>query len=1797
MRHITQFFLISVIVIACGKQGKLKVTETNFGKEVQVNTSLSFTFNEKVVPDSLIGLWTDDKYLQFTPDVEGSFKWTSAEKLVFIPRRDFAPSTQFMCKLTNKVLGFFEGYTLVGETTFEFSTPMVELVNTRSYWDATEAEGGTPVLKVNMEFNQKVDPELVGTLLKLKVNKEEKSYRIATSEASEDITLIISGIEPEDIDYTTEIKLSKGLSSVGGTMKTTDDFSEDISVPSPYKFNIVDVQTGHDGAVGTITVYTSQAVSEKNFKSFVSLSPGVKYEYEIFPDYFLIKSETFNVEYQYQLTIKKGIAGKIGGTLKHDYSTPLSFGKVEPTLRFNNSKEFYVSGNGSRNIEVSIINIPEVHVTITKIYENNIISYLKSTGNYYGYSDYYYDDYYYGSRLDADDLGDVVLDKTIRTSSLPQRGINKILTLDFEDKYSNYPGIYLIEIRDTDDYWRKTKKLLSISDIGVIVKEGKNNITVFANSIKTTQPLANAEITFIGGNNQVTHTGITDASGVLVYNFESLQSNNFKTKLITAKIGDDYNIIPLNNTRVNTSRFDVGGAYQNPSGMQAFIYGDRNLYRPGEKINLSAIIRDYEWKSPGNLPVKVKITTPNGKQLKLIRKTLNEFGSFETSVQLSDAAATGFYAVDVYTTTDVIIGSTSIKVEEFMPDRIKVDLSVDKADYAQGEQISVDLKATNMFGPPAANRNYEVEIATSRKRYYSKENPSYNYTIKGAESYFSNFYRDGKTNAEGLTSDAFNIPEEWQHMGLLSSKIFATVFDETGRPVNRLQAVNIYTQDVFYGVKTDDYYLKTGKPVRFELIAVDKEGKALSGVEARVELIRHEYKTVMSRSGRYYRYRSERVERKLEQKSLTINETSSSYNFIPDLSGKYELRIYGPESNTYVSQQIYAYGWGSTSYSSFKVDKEGQIDIHLDKEEYSVGEKAKVLLKTPFQGKVLVALEADKVLDYFYIDTDKRAASFEIDINETHVPNIYISATLIKPHEKSDLPLTIAHGFAPVKVENAANKMNIEISAAEKSRSNQKQIIKVKSAPNSAVTIAAVDEGILQVGGYDTPNPYDFFYQKRALEVESYTIYPYLFPELGVIRSSTGGGGSMEAKRLNPLKNNRVKLVSFWSGIKTTNNKGEAEFEIDIPQFSGSLRLMAVGYNGDKVFGVDRKNMQVADPIVQSVALPRFLSPGDKIKVPVILTNTTDETARCKVKIDASGPLTITGENSATISLAPKTEGEVVFLVNAKMEMGQSLVTVSTNALGEEFINKTDIPVRPAAPLQKRNGIGTLKAGATKEVDINIDAFIEATAEYKLVVSNNPMVQFTQSLDYLVRYPHGCIEQTVSKAFPQIYFSDLLGTVFTNKKAGKDAGNNVQAALDKIKLMQLYNGGLTYWPGHGTESWWGSVYAAHFALEAKKAGYDVDSYFLKHLLKYLKVRLREKKLITYYYNENKTKRIAPREVAYSLYVLSLAGEKPTALLNYYKSNTEQLSLDSKYLLAGAYALTGDMKKAMEVLPGNFEGEKAVRTFGGSFNSYLRDEAIALNILLETDPESEQIGIMAKHVSEKLRTSRYLNTQERSFGFLAMGKIARIAANSNLSGSVKSNGKVIGEISNSTITLNTDQLKAGNILLEPQGNGILYYFWESEGISKDGSFQEEDSYIAVRKAFYNRNGGLVTDNSFKQNDLVLVELSIRGLTNKYVENVAITDILPAGFEIENPRITNLPPGMKYPNTKSTPDYIDVRDDRINMFVNVRSSTRYYYYLVRCVSPGTFIMGPVGADAMYDGEYHSYNSGGSVTVKRK
>ena len=1799
-RKLFRLIVVTLLLASCTGSNTLKIKETNFDGQIDRFQNLVFTFNKDLVADSLLNRWDTLSYLTFEPAVKGKFRWTSKRELTFSPAGPFAYSTDYKAIPGNYLVHHSAKKYTVDKEAVKFHTAYLALDNAEAYWALASGEGSQVEVRVQLLFNSPVSPSVIKDFIRIKTADGELAYSVISKEQSPTIELSFQPPQStgdEAINGT--ITINKGLECVGSSYTTPDAIQKSFIIPSRDKLAISDIFTEFREGKGIINVLTTQPVIGENISQYFTTEPSLRTEIEILDNGFCLKGAFLENE-TYTIKVSGKLKGVFGKEMGEDYQQSVSFGQLEPYVAFADKKGMYLSARGERNLGVNIINIPRVKISVFKIFENNIQAYMRNGQNYdYCYEDNeYYDIYGYPF---SEDYGRAVMSREVDTRSLPKSGNIRLLNLNLEELNFNesYKGFYLVKVESVDKRWLQDVLLVSLSDLGIIVKQGKEDVFVFVNSLKDASPLQGAKVELVSSNNQKVMSALTDNKGVAVFKEARKSASGFTIAMISARLANDFNFILFNNSQVETSRFDVGGKYLGNMDYDVFIYGDRELYRPGDSVFINTLVRTTRWQTVADIPVKVKILGPNGKEYKSFRKQLNNSGAAETRFVLPAAAMTGTYLIEVYSGNDILLNTRRISVEEFMPDRVKVNVKTNKSEYRQGEPVKVDLEALNLFGPPAVDRNYEVELRLSMKNFKPIKFPDYSFNIN-AKFFAKQELRQGKTDAAGKGTQSIVLPE-FKNFGILDGRIFSTVFDETGRPVNRLSQVDVITQDVFFGIKNFDSWVSTRKPLSLCFAAVNKAGNLVNGAKARVVIKYFNYENVVERNSNRYNYISQRRETQVFTRDIIVNGAGGVVSFKPARSGEYEVRVMLPGAENYVAAQFYAYGWSDTDYSSFEINREGEISISTDKNGYQPGETAHLLFKSPFDGSMLITFEQEDVLEYRFLQIKDKAASLDIKIKDEFLPNIYVSATAFKKISDNELPLTVAHGYQSLKVDNPGNRLPVTIKSPEKCRSKSKQQITIKTTPNTELTVAVVDEGILQVTDYKTPDPYAYYYSKRALGVSAYDVYRQLFPELSLRSSSFAGGSPFDMeRRINPITSKRVKLVSLWSGQCRTNASGEYTFKIDVPQFSGALRVMAAAYK-DKRFGGSEKLIHVSDPVTLSTSLPRFLSPGDKSDVPVTITNTTGKQADVSVELVVKGTVKAVGRTTQQVKIPANSEKHVEFNIEATQAVGQADIKVIAKGFGETFTELTQVPVRPPSGLVRFTGAGSVKAGSSKSVKLNSGMF-PAGVQSRLLLSKSPIAEFTGTLNSLIRYPYGCMEQTVSAAFPQIYLADLMKAMnvypgdYSDAKTEMNPRYNVQEAIQKVEVFQQYNGGLSIWPTGGEVNWWTSAYAAHFLYEADKAGYNVNQRTLQNLYKYLEQKVKEKETATWYYYENNVlkSRVIPRqEIMYSLYVLTLAGRQNIPLMNYYRSRFNELNTESQYLLAAAFMQAGDRLAYRQLLPSKVGTELPVNTFGGCFDSYIRERALILYALIDTDPDNPQIGIMVNMLSAEFRKQSWYSTQENAFGLLALGRFASMASKTDINADVKVNGKISGQFNNKDLVINTN-LNNTDLEIVAKGSGNLFYFYEISGIKSSGLRRDEDNFLEVRKKFYDRNGRALSGNSFIQNDMVVVEITLRTKESSAVENVAVTDLLPACFEIENSRL-NTERKAEWMKAGSTPDYTDIRDDRISFFTTATATTKKFYYTIRVVGKGEFVMGPVSADAMYNGQYHSYSGSAKISVK--
>jgi alpha-2-macroglobulin len=1787
----------------CSSFNEIRLVGKNFTDEVQLSQNLVFTFSKDLVQESRVGIWDSTQYVKLEPAVRGKFKWTAPNELVFSPIGTFGAATTYKATLTDELLKYSgEKKYDISDEEVEFHTPYLQLAELQSWWTRS-AESGRPEARLRLAFNYPVEPQAVAGHLKLLLRDAATTFRALPSSDGRNVVLALTQTGTADDNPTPlTVRLEKGLQISGNTYATPEPLEQVTSLPSSLHLEVADVQTGFENNKGYVRVVTTQELTPESIGKGFVLDPALATQTETTDNGFILRGD-FTETDTYVLKLTTDLKGVLGPQLEEEVSRDLFFGKMPAGINFVNKKALYLTSKGARNVGVQIVNVPKVQVKIAKIYENNILSYVRNS-RYENY-DYVGEEWQKtGSFNYSDDdqgfYSDMVVNKTVDTDNLPQLKGVSALNIAIPDN-NDRKGVYLVSVFSKDEAYLGSTKLVSVSDIGLVAKQGQDELWVFANSIKTTEPLKGVQVTLISSNNQSVYTLETDGDGVAHFDKLSEKAPGFKIAMITARTKEDFNYLLFDDTRIETSRYEVEGLRDNPSGLQAFIYGERDMYRPGETLHFNTVLRTQRWETAADIPLKLRLVTPNGREYRTWRKSTNAQGAVELEVPVEASALTGTYNLEVYNANEVLLASQAVSVEEFMPDRIKVELSGAKKEYKAGETVALTATATNLFGPPAANRTYEMDIQWKRKAFTAPAFPEFVFDIP-AEATFERMQRQGTTNAQGQATEQIPIPTSYKDIGLLEGKIYVTVFDENGRPVNRLHRFDVLTQSTLYGLRLPDHYVSVNAPVPVEVIGVNSQGTLQKGTQALVEVVRIEYQTVVEKQNEQLQYTSRKREKPVYSNTLGLGNGRGNFRYVPTVSGEYEVRVRRPGAEHYTATTFFAYGYGFTEYSSFEVSTEGRVLMELDQDSYKVGDKAKILFKTPFDGRLLVTIERNHLLEHHVLTTEKKAAELTLSLKEEHLPNVYVTATLIRPLDVSDLPLTVAHGFASVPVQASDRTLPVAITVAEQSRSKMKQRIRIKTQPNAQLTVSVVDEGILQIKNFRTPDIHGYFYQKRALEVTSHDLYAFLFPELTFsTSSSTGGDGYDLERRINPLSNGRTELVTFWSGILTANGSGEATFEVNIPQFSGDLRVMAVAYK-DKAFGSASKNMKVADPVVISTGAPRFLSPNDVLTLPVNVSNTEKKAATMTVSLQTEGTLS-KGEGTSVqkLTIPAGKEERVVFTVKAGSAIGTGKVIVKVGAFGETFVQVTDLNVRPASPLLKTSSSGVIAGGQAGTIDLN-QSFIPGTARAQVVLSRSPLVQGGgKALSTLLGYPYGCLEQTISKAFPQIYFADLTRAMATpvylvrHGESDFNPATNVQQAIRKTETQQLYNGGLALWPGATREDWWTTAYAIHFLEEARRAGFEVNGATMSRAIEYLttKTGTTATEEVPVQTEDGSTVRVvkAQRESLYSLYVLALTGRPNRSAMNYYKQNPDLLTSDSRYLLAGAFQLVGDSRSFAALLPKSYQNEATSQEFGGSYSSPLRNVALVLNTLLETDPDNLQIPPLARQLSQAIKSASYLNTQEAGFAVLALGKLAQRTSGSTVTATVASKGKQLATFDGKELSLTKGVLNQ-KLNVKTQGKGDLYWFSQTEGMSATGAYTEEDQGLHVRRQYLTRKGS--TASGIRQNDLIVVKISVASTTGLPIENVVITDLLPAGFEIENPRLTE-PRDMPWIKSASTPDYFDIRDDRIHFFTTATGKEQTFYYQVRVISKGTFTVGPVGADAMYQGEYRSYSGGGKVVVE--
>jgi uncharacterized protein YfaS (alpha-2-macroglobulin family) len=872
---------------------------------------------------------------------------------------------------------------------------------------------------------------------------------------------------------------------------------------------------------------------------------------------------------------------------------------------------------------------------------------------------------------------------------------------------------------------------------------------------------------------------------------------------------------------------------------------------------------------------------------------------------------------------------------------------------------------------------------------------------------------------------------------------------------------------------------------------------------------------------------------------------------------------------------------------------------------FKIDSLAQVLVRSPFAGRLLLTIETDSIASTQVIDMPASHMLVAIHIPRECRPNAYVCATVIRAIDPNAAwGVHRAFGVAPLNVNNDDRKLTITLAAPSEVRPAQSLDVHLRAVDscgnpvaNASIDVSAVDEGICQLTNFEIPDPFGFFYARRALGVSSADLYSQLMPEVAKPdkTSAVGGDGDSEDSRhRSPVSAKRVKPVALVSNIIRTDENGEAMTSFSLPQFAGQLRISAIGHARAE-FGSADSHTFVRSPLLVQASWPRFIAPGDLFSVTLTAFNNSPDSGTVDLHPEVlDQPALIHFANTIPPTmLRAGAQTTQVLNVTTDRACGVAHVRLVATMNSERFEETVEIPIRPANPTITTGGFAIATPDSPAKAAIPT-SFLPGTRRFEIRATPFPSLELPQGLDYLERYPYGCAEQTTSTLFPLVYLSDIGAQIAPGVFSKDRVDDKVRAGIIRLLGMQTADGGIAMWPGERSAWPWVSVYAAHFLIEAQNAGHDVPEDLRAHLMAYVRNLL----------NQSTDDPDELQTQAYACYVLALAGKPDRAamdrigeLLNRPKANCPQ----ARFHLAAAWVATGRRDRAANLIPNVLPPDRSGRQLAGNIGSAVRDRAIILSTLLTVDPNRPDLPALAQQLADAGKKGQWRSTQDTAFAVMALGQYLRQVKPAApydsaelVAGAARLANAGAGESIDWVAPATQPSSDSPQLNIAGPAGAKAYLSWLATGVPTD-SPPASDSGIKIRRQFLAESGKPVNRNTVHSGDLVQVELSVE--SDSALDNVVIEDLLPAGLEIENPRLDttakDTTDGAKAPDSFQA-NRTDMRDDRMIIVGDLSAGIGHYTYTCRAVTPGVFALPPVRAECMYDLGTSSLFGAGTFTV---
>lgn len=1784
---------------------------------------------------------TDEVYFSFSPAIEGQTYWLDTRTLEFRPTKRLPSDMVFNAE--------FYVEKLVTDVPKELRTMKFGFRTMRQGFDVS-IDGMKTTDKQTMRTQQlrgtlitadAADPKSVEQVVV--VNQNGKNLAIRWEHESDNVTHRFTVDNISRTDAQGKVTVTWDGKPIGVDTKN----SSEIIIPSLKDFKVTDVHV-EQGQEQCVVVEFSDPIQDKqNLDGLITIKGQSSLRFSVEDNDIKVYPET-QLSGSYTINVTTGVKNILGFKLPNAFTQKIDFEALKPQVQLVGNGVILPNSGRGMLFPFKAVSLKSIDVKIVRIYENNIPQFLQ-VNSLDGRSELYRVgkvvvkkkiDLTIKSKADYGrwmnyslDMGELIKAEpgaiyrvsigfrqdyavyncpkdTTSSANEEEERYQEEYGMGDEEEGVGYYGYYGDYYED-DYYWdrgddedpcerryyygRTVSRNILASDIGLVAKRGNDGSMLFAvNDLISTEPISNATLEVYDFQQQLLATVKSDAMGLAKLNLPKK-----KPFLLIAKNGDQRGYLKLDDgSSVSLSAFDVSGEMVQ-KGLKGFIYGERGVWRPGDTLFLGFILEDKQKLLPATHPVTFDLFNSRGQLVNHTIKSQSVNGFYNFTTPTDPDAPTGNWSVRIK-----VGGATftkDVKVETIMPNRLKINLSFGNQTIFSGkDDQKLAVEARWLHGAIAKNLKTQIDVSL----YESTT------TFKGYDNYIfddaaTNFYTENKTvfddrlDENGKAEFSPKLSGE-NAPGMLRAAFNTRVFEEGGAFSSDRFTINYSPYDYYVGMlipKGDGWggMLETGKDWGIRVATVDLNGKAVSREHLTVKVYKvdwrwwwsHDYDNLAQyvSSDYYSPYMEKEISTKNGIGQFYLNVKNEDY-------GRYLIRVTDEAGHS--TSTLAWFDWPYWDGSGTKNnDIASLLQFRSDKTKYNVGETMTLSIPSPGQGRALISLEnGSKIISAFWAQTEKKGdITYSVPITSDMAPNIYVHVTLIQPHgqAKNDAPIRL-YGIIPITVDDPKTHLSPQITTAAvwKPEENASVTVSEQTGKEMTYTLAVVDEGLLDLTRFKTPDPWNNFYAREALGVKTFDMYDLVMGAYGAeLERVLGIGGDGEEANGKGQKANRFKPMVKYMGPFVLKAGEKKTHTFMMPQYVGSVRVMVIA-GQDNAYGNAEKAVPVRKPLMILGTLPRVVGPGETVDLPVDVFAMEKKVKSADITVSTNGLFTILDGAKKNTTFKDIGDNIVTFRLKVADAIGVGKVKIVATGGGERAEYNIELDVRNPNTEMTNAIEAVIDPGQSWSSDYT-PVGIQGTNTGTLEISSIPPLNLGQRLNYLMQYPHGCVEQTTSSVFPQLFLADLIKLDDQQKK---QMDMNIKAGITRLNKFQTPSGGLGYWPGDQNPSEWGSNYAGHFLLEAEARGYTLPAGLIDGWKKFQREQATNWTARSdryYYYNDDLIQ-------AYRLYTLALAKAPELGAMNRLRE-VKSLTLAAKWRLAAAYQLAGQPEIAKQIVNGLTTTVPDYTELSWSYGSADRDEAMILETLSLMGGTFRTKGApVAKTISEALNKNNWMSTQTTAYCLISLCKYSgadKTATGVNCDYTVnKQSGKVNGKEPMSKVDVVIKDTKTGKVTVKNNGTNTLFVRMVLNGIPAAGQETDASNNLGITVSYTTMNGMPLDVSKIEQGTDFLATVSIYnpGARGEYRE-MALTQIFPSGWEIRNMRMEAGQSGI----SNSSFDYQDIRDDRVYTYfwLSPRKTSTYTIQL-NATYGGHYYMPAFYCEAMYDATINARKAGMWVDV---